>query len=301
MTKFLRIALYPALAGLSLMMTLTASPMNDELLPARIGPWSLLSDTVYTPENLFDYIDGGAELYLSYGFRKVVSKSYSADNQPDIIVDVFDMNTSKDAYGVFMYSAENATDLIGQGTQVNEGSLLFWVDNYFVSIMAYPETRESRETILNIARTLEKGIGRRGDLPGILEYLPESGLDRTSIRYFHHHAWQNSHYYFSSENILLIDKETDAVTARYGKTDNQKVLLLLEYPTGERTSQAYNSFVSNYLPDLQGKAFLQVEDGSFTGVDRKENLLIIVFRAASGAEVEEITSETKNRININQP
>ncbi len=286
--------------GLILVITLTTSSMNDDFLPAQLGSWSLSSDTLYTPGNLYEYINGGAELYLSYGFQKVQSLRYTAENQPDIILDVFDMNSPEDAYGVFMYSAEDISELVGQGTQYNEGFMLFWMDHYFISILAYPETPESKAAIMEIARTLEKKIGRQGELPVILKYLPAGGLDTESIRYFHHYAWLNSHYYIATENILLIADDTRAVMARYGGTGDKHILLLVEYPSGERAGEAYDSFTENYLPELQGNRSLQLEDGKYTGIERKENVLIIVFNAGSAEIIDGMIEQVEKNINANQ-
>ena len=50
------------------------SQTDNELLPERIGSWTIDTEAVYTPENLYDYINGGAELYISYGFKKVYTR-----------------------------------------------------------------------------------------------------------------------------------------------------------------------------------------------------------------------------------
>ncbi len=286
--------------GLILILTLSAFSMNDDFLPSELGPWTLASDTIYTPENLYDYIDGGAELYLSYGFRKVLSKRYTADNQPDILVDIFDMNSAKDAFGVFMYSAEETSDLVGQGTQSNKGSMLFWMDRYFVSILAYPETPESKEVVMQIARTIEKKIGRQGELPGVLNYLPAGGLDRESIRYFHHYAWLNSLYYIATENILLIGDDTEAVLARYPREEDNPVLLVVEYPSGEKAAEAYESFRENYLPELEGKRCVKMEDGTYTGMERMGRVLVIVFNAASGEGAGRLIDGVQKIVNSDQ-
>jgi hypothetical protein len=286
----------PALMILTVLLTITCASMNDDILPQKIGPWSLSSDTIYTPENLYDYIDGGAELYLSYGFREVHSKTYSAADQPNITVDIFDMNTSQDAYGIFMNSAEGVTDLVGQGTQYSEGFMLFWMDHYFISIMAWPETPESKDAIMKIARIIEKWIGKTGDLPRVLQYLPEEGLDPLSIRYFHHYAWMNSHYYIAGENILLIGDDTGAALARYGGKEHPGILLVIEYPSGEKAAEASASFISNYLPELEGKRSMQVEDGTWTGIEKLENILILVFNAPGEGEIGELTGRVKAKM-----
>ena len=62
------------------------------LLPDSINEWKKKTeDKLYTPENLYDYIDGGAELYISYGFTEVVSRIYFKENQPEIKVEIFDI------------------------------------------------------------------------------------------------------------------------------------------------------------------------------------------------------------------
>ncbi len=276
--------------------TITCTSMNKDILPEKPGMWTVATDTLYTPDNLYDYIDGGAELYLSYGFRNVHSRVYSSEGQPDITVDLFDMNTPKDAYGVFMFSSEGVSDLVGQGTMYNEGFLLFWMDHYFVSIMAYPETPESKDAIMKIARMIEKAIGKTGELPAILDYLPDSGLDRESVPNFHNYAWMNTYCYISGENILQIDDETGALLARYGNGYGGSVLLCIEYPTADKAGKAYENFIANYLPELRGHRSLRVEDGTWSGIDRLNNYLILVFNAPGEAEIDGLTGLVKKKM-----
>ena len=106
------------------------------LLPDNIEGWKVATnDQIYNSKNLYDYIDGGAELYLSYGFRRVISRRYSKIEQPDIIVDLFDMRTSQNAFGVFSHARETVDNTFGQGSQYTEGLLLFWKDYYYISIL----------------------------------------------------------------------------------------------------------------------------------------------------------------------
>ena len=74
---------------------MNAQSKISELLPDSLNEWEPVDkDNFYTCENLFEYINGGAELYISYGFNLVLSRTYRADNQPDIIVDIFEVNNS---------------------------------------------------------------------------------------------------------------------------------------------------------------------------------------------------------------
>jgi len=281
---------------------LNSLSMNDslpekDLFPGTIGPWSVRTDTVYIPENLYDYINGGAELYISYGFSKVLSRIYEADGQPDIVVDIFEMGSSQDAYGVFMHSAEDVQEMVGQGTQYDDGFMLFWMDNYYVSIMAYPETDESREAIIKLARKIESGIGSEGDLPQIIDYLPAEELDPVSVRYFHHYAWQNTHYYFASKNILQIGHNTPAVLAKYGDPKHRSIVLVIEYSTDKLASNAAGEFTTQYLPEYSGKGPVQMEDRTFTGMHQEGKILIIVLNGDSDQAVNGLVFRIVKEIN----
>ena len=250
------------------------------LLPDTLQGWKVSrEDARYSRDTLYDYIDGGAELYLSYGFKKVVNRTYVKANQPDMVVDIFDMDTSQNAYGVFSHSMETVETTFGQGSQSSEGLVLFWKGQYYISIMAYPETAESKKALFDLARKIDGAIAEEGPLPAILNLLPQRSLARESIRSFHHYAWLNSHYFVADQNILQIDDTTDALLAKYGEGKNRSLLLLVQYRDDKAAQRAYKNFVKQYLPELSQKTSVQIEDGTWTACHLEGSLLIAVFNA----------------------
>jgi hypothetical protein len=250
------------------------------LLPDTIECWKVVGkDQIYNDKNLYDYINGGAELYLSYGFKKVINRTYSMPGQPDIVVDLFDMGTSQNAFGVFSHTRETVDKTFGQGSQYTEGLLLFWKDHYFVSIMASPHTVESKKAVFSLAREIEAAISKEGPLPEILSLLPHQSLVRESIRYFHHHIWLNSHYFVADQNILHINEKTDALLAKYGEQKKRYILLLVKYQKDKDAGLAYDDFVKYYLPELYKERVVKIEDGTWTACQLTGNFLIIVFNA----------------------
>jgi len=251
-----------------------------KLLPDTLEGWGVTEeDQVYDRDNLYDYINGGAELYLSYGFRNVLNRIYTVPEQPDILLDLFDMGTSEDAYGIFSHSRESEDTTFGQGSQYTAGLLLFWKDRYFVSILAHPETMESKQAVFSLAKHIDAAIQTEGALPEIVRTLPQEALVKESIRYFHHYIWLNSYYFIADENILRIDENTDALLAKYGEGDDRHLLLLVRYPTEDDGTRAYHDFMTYYLPELTEEHVLQIEDGTWTGCQLHRNHLIIVFQA----------------------
>ena len=242
------------------------------------GKWEKTDEAFYNRETLYDYINGGAELYLSYGFQGLISNIYRQGKQPDIIIDLFDMGTSHNAFGIFTHSREEISDDFGQGSQYTAGLLLFWKDRYYISILASPETTESRIAVYDLAKQIDSQIGKTGELPGLLSRLPVEKLVEVSVRYFTHHIWQNSYYFITEENIFNMGEQTDAVLAKYRDLG---ILLLIEYPSQKAAKIALENFHQSYLPEAPEGGIIQIEDGSWTFAKVTDRLLKAVFNAPS--------------------
>ncbi|MBN2408202.1 MAG: hypothetical protein JXE07_00575 [Candidatus Aminicenantes bacterium] len=251
----------------------------DSVFPAEVNGWKKVEPTAtYDKTNLFDYIDGGAELYISYNFKKLLAVRYKGKGDEEIVIDIFDMGDSFNAFGVFSHGREREDGLVGQGSEYGGGLLTFWKDRYYISVMAYPETKEKKELVLEFGRKMAAAIPREGALPPVLELLPKENLVRDSIRYFHHYIWLNSHFFVSNDNILQIDDETQAVLAKYRMEGMLLHLLLALYPEPERAKSAGESFLRHYLPDAKN-GMAQLPDGRWTGRRTDGRMLSIIFNA----------------------
>jgi hypothetical protein len=257
----------------------SSTPEIPIRLPDEIAGWTTAADTNYTRDTIYGYIDGGAELYISYGFSSASSRTYAREGAPDIIVDVFDMSESKNAFGVFAHSRETIDDTFGQGSQYTTGLLVFWKDRYYVSILASPETEESREAVFEIARRIDEAIPGEGGLPEVLNLLPADSLVEESVRYFRHYIWLNQHYYVADENILHIDDTTEAVLAKYKSGDARVLLLIVEYPDVKAALRGRWDFAEQYLPDAGEQGVARIEDSTWAGYRVFGRVLAIVFNA----------------------
>jgi hypothetical protein len=261
--------------------TLTA--LTDRL-PAEILGWKKsAAGDIYNPDNLFEYINGGAELYISYDFKHLVARTYKKEGFDDIKIDIFDMGNSYNAFGVFCHSREAVDRFVAPDVESEyaAGLLTFWKGRYYVSILAYPETAEKKNIVQTAARSLARRIKEESSKPPLVELLPQENLDSRSIRYFRHYIWLNSHYFVSHKNILNMDKSTEAVLARYklgGEGKYASVLLFVTYPDPAKAENAYRSFSSQFLTDAEG-GFKQMEDRRWTGAVKDRNRVSIVFNA----------------------
>jgi len=275
-----------ALITTTLVMTMLLSCFVGRLgtmernIPKEINGWRAdVKVDAYDRKTLFHYIDGGAELYLAYHFQKVYVHTYTKAGEPDIIMDIYEMGTPEDAFGVFTSEREGEDIGIGQGSEYEAGLLRFFKGRFFVSIMTYEETPQSRKAVYLLARTVADAIQSTGDKPKLVSSLPSTGLSESSILYFYSHTILNQHYFVASENILKFDKHTKAVLARYSVKEGELYLLIVRYPTTQHAKMAHTSFLNDYMPDAIKTGIVQTENGKWTATDLHNHLLTIVFDA----------------------
>jgi len=272
------------------------------LLPDAVEGWQIgREDQVFNRGNLYNYINGGAEIYLAYGFKELINRTYVLPDQPDLLADILDMGASENAFGVFAHSRESIASDFGQGSEYHQGYLHFWKDRYVISIISSPETAESKQAIFSLAKEIETAIGVDGPLPGILELLPEQNLVEESIRYVRNHFWMNSHFFIAEENILNLNDQTDAVLAKYGALGQRSVLLLVQYPQDSEAEAAFASFTEAYLPELHDEPAVRSEDGSWTSARLSGNLITIVFNASSQKAALSLAGAVQDKLNANDP
>jgi hypothetical protein len=262
----------------------TPMPMN-ELVPRAMHGWTMHgTDETYDRKTIFDYMDGAGEIYLAYGFTQLLVRNFANLEKPDepqILVELFDMGSSQDAFGIFSHCRESEEGDIGQGSQYQGGLLYFWKGRFFVCVSAKQETPAAKQAVMALGKVIANTIPEIGEKPALLDYLPEDGLIPHSVRYFHTHPMLNYHYFVATENILKLDASTSAVLAQYQHPEGKSYLLIVEYPTPTQARAAYDSFRTAYFPEpyLTKNDLAELEKGKWTSVHvhigRAEHVAIV--------------------------
>jgi hypothetical protein len=266
-------------------------------IPKQVNGWVANPEVrEYDRKTLFKYIDGGAELYLAYRFRKVEVHTYTKVGEPDIVMDIYDMSTPEDAFGVFTSEREGDDIGLGQASEYAAGLLRFSKGRFFVSIMVHEETPESRKAVFSLARAVAEGIEGTGETPQLLSVLPRTGLVDSSIRYFHNPDILNLHYYLADENILLLDDRTEAVLARYAAKGGEPYLLLVKYPSARGAKRAFRTFLDAYMPEGRESGMVRTEDGKWTAAAYHSRFVMAVLDAPSDAWAQSHLEAVRNQV-----
>jgi hypothetical protein len=274
--------------------------MNPEIsLPAEAAGWKWDGKEMnFDSKSVFQHMNGAAELYLAYAFQNLRVRRFEKPNQPPITLELYDMASSENAYGVFSFERQDEAAGIGQGSEFGGGLLRFWKGKYFVSIYADGEGAEAESAVLTMGRATAALIQEMGPEPKLLRFIPdkEFGLVDRSVRYLRSHVLLNQRFFIAHQNILNLSLRTEAVLAQYTR-ENQKVhLLLIRYPSAKEASDAYQSFMRAYLPDAGGKDLLKTEDQKWTMARQRGEVVIVVFGAPTVADAEALLKATEGKL-----
>ncbi len=277
----------------------SCNPRNDELefvdcglaLPTSIGEWKASEeDAIYDRATLYNYINGGAEVYLSFDYRRVCVRKFIGSGDDEITLEVYDMGSSAEAFGVFSLSIEDPEVGIGQGSEFGAGLLKFWKDRYFVSIMNLGVDESADQMLLEIGRAVDAAIETTGPLPDLLRLLPKDGLNERHTSFFHSNVILNNRFFVAAENVLKLTDETNCVFGEYGELAGNGSLLIVQYPDAAQAEAALREFTNAYLPEAEGSRPYQTESGNWTSVERTDTYISIVFEAPSADRATELQS-----------
>ncbi len=143
---------------------LLPNPLPDRAVPQAAA-------TFYTPEDLYKYMDGGADAFLLYDFQMLLHQDLRIKDT-DLSVDVFDMGTAENAFG--MYASERSPNyhyiLIGAEGYDNEGILNFLQGSYYVKLAAFGS--DAGPVLDQFAKLISQRIKTEAGFPAPLKLLP---------------------------------------------------------------------------------------------------------------------------------
>lgn len=290
-------------------------------LPKTVGRW-VRSDSprVINAENIFEYMNGAGELYLGYRFHHMEVFDYTSENQEHILVELYYMETSDDAFGLL--SLDWGGERVSFGRSKAEppdpspassaralyggGLLRVWSDKLYARIMADRETPDSRKAVHTLGEAVSANRKRPPE-PELLKSLHSPigagwRLRKDRLSFFRTYLVLNSIYYLSGENILDLDLSAEAIMAPYERTigsRNQKRLqfLFVKYENPERARKALSHFHNTYLPEHKRQdmadsadnnpSLFKLEDG-WLGYKLLNKYIAIVFECPDPESAKEI-------------
>ncbi len=161
----------------SLLFLFSATTRAQDLVYPALKGFKIKSDyPVYVPENLWDFINGAADTYLSYNFIDLHVVEYKKGR--DVIkLEVYRHSDHTMAFGI--YSSErspsfNFMNLGGQGYTA-DGAINFFKGNYYVKVKTYSKKAKTLEAEQSLAMKVAAMLEGESTMPALLAVFPAEG------------------------------------------------------------------------------------------------------------------------------
>jgi hypothetical protein len=210
--------------------------------PGAVDP-NMTSDEYreYGRSTLYDYINGGAEVYLDLGFIKVGALEYSVElgEETWFTLDVYDMGRPESAFGIYRlerYGDATAIDVGAEG-HMDGGSLYFWSRRYYVKISADDDGEAVDGILEKMARTVHARIGDPGEFPADLTLFPTRFRVPAGEKY-------------AARNLMGL-KSLKGFSALFRNKEDELTLYACRYAGEKEAGEAEKAFLARLRGALQ--------------------------------------------------
>jgi hypothetical protein len=274
--------------------TIEEDGLRQFLPEKKLNNWQAEdSPQQYTGDDLYLYINGGAEIYHEYGFEQVIVQDYSNKQGKSISLELFEMSGPESAFGMYAFKSSSlGKELsIGDGAALEDYYLNFWKGKYLITLTGFDADEETVLGLKQIAESMDAKIKSTASAPKLVKMLPEEGLIKPGIKYFKGPlALMNSFKFFSEENIPL----REGVRGDYAAGHS---VFIFKYESIDEGLINFGEVKEKFISDSAYQGFKERKGRSFSVMDEAGELLFcqssdryifILLGTGSFSEAEEI-------------
>ncbi|MHC4065385.1 MAG: DUF6599 family protein [Planctomycetota bacterium] len=193
---------------------------------------------VFTATNLWEKIDGRADLYLTYNVSTLTFGTYRGDSGLALDVYWYDMTELDNAFGIYRaeYGGYAEPVSVGREGYRAASSVFFWTGAHYVRVEASQESAELTEAAEAVAAAIAAAVPDDGKLLWADALLPREGRRPGSFEY-------------QGENAFGLDFLTAVFSADYEVEGQDYKLFIHRAPdtdSAAKTSAAYLRFFEEY-------------------------------------------------------
>jgi hypothetical protein len=213
-----------SLIGLFLIMVSGLLMAQEFAFPELQGFKKVSDYPVFKPDNLWDFINGAADTYLSFGFIDLHVMEYKKGKNV-IKLEIYRHSDNIMAFGI--YSSERSPsfsfkNLGAQGYIADAGTINFFKGDYYVKIRTYSKNEKVVQSAESLAIKVSEMLAGDTRMPAMLSLFPASAKKLNEETYINEsvlgHKFLNkafkANYQSGSDNfsIFIIGSNSDDET-----------------------------------------------------------------------------------------
>lgn len=151
-----------------------------DMLPADIDSLGLSRTSevrVFVGDSLYEYIDGGAELYHQYDFVQVATADYQKDGV-ELVVDIYEFASPDRAFGLYTMLRPEMIQTIPLGVEAFDSptNLIMVKGAYVVMVTAYEQGEGVSAAIMATAGLMDNLVAGVVSRPEIFALFPDENM-----------------------------------------------------------------------------------------------------------------------------
>ncbi|MBA4322366.1 MAG: hypothetical protein C0408_06055 [Odoribacter sp.] len=263
---------------LALLLSAFTAFSQDITLPELAGFKKTTDYPVFTADNLWDFINGAADTYLSYGFEDLHVAEYSKGKNV-IKLEIYRHKDDIQAFGIYSSERSPGFRFINIGAQgyKTDGSLNYFKGRYYVKIRTYSKSEKVIQTLETLALRVSDMLQGGSEMPSGLKEFPDMGKKKNEETYI-------------KESVLGHDFLTGAFKALYEAGGNEFSIFLFKKQSVAEASKT----VAAYLK-LAG---LEIDDPSGGKYTFRDGYNGDIFLSWKGNTIVIISGLTRDRIDV---
>jgi len=228
----------------------------------------------FTGQDLFNQIDGGAELFLEFGFIKLRLQGYARD-KAELTLNAYEMESAASALGVYLMKMGKETPFpeIGARNSCEEIQLTVLKGRYFIQVDNLGEVPAATAEAVALANAFLAGVANEpANTP--LDALPSEGKLAGSERLVRGPYGLQPYFTFGEGDTLSLGGRTYGALAAYRMPGGASFTrLVVPYPDPEASAAALAHLKANLDPYMKVAA------------DRPDGFDFVDFRGKKGTVV----------------
>ncbi len=226
----------------------------------------------FTGQDLFNQIDGGAELFLEFGFARLRLQAYVRD-RAELTLNAYEMESSSSALGVYLMKMGQETPFpeIAARNSSEKSQMTIVKGRYFVQVDNLGDVPASKAEAAALANAFLGGVAEETAVTP-LDTLPAEGRVPGSERLVRGPYGLQPYFTFGEGDILSLGGRVFGALAEYRTADKSAFTrLIIHYPDPATASAVLTHLRANLDPYLR-----------VTG-DRPDGFDFVDFQARKGS------------------
>ena len=223
----------------------------------------------YQGDDLFYLINGGADIYMEYGFKDVISASYEDEKGDGFKAEIYQMSNDSAAYGIFSFNRNEKTIYhdIGDESVRQDDFLIFIKGHYYVVLTTQSNQEVQHIDLLKKAKMISTKIKVSGSLPTLVAEYDQLALNAIYLR---GNLALSNIYLFDFTDIFQF---TDGL---YFKRNDVSVFIF-NYPSTEACELRFQKVKNSLQSSTRFLDFEETETG-FSLADKKSQIIQFTSR-----------------------